>query len=109
MFGLIGIVLTFAMVFGGYALAGGHLDVIRMRAYEMMIIGGAAVGSTAVERGRAEGDGAGLSCLQGARWSEADQRTCCPALPVMRLARSSVELEEISAAGESANLPGLPN
>lgn len=46
MFQLIGIVVVFATVFGGYAIAGGHFDVI-MHAlpHEMIVIGGAAVGA----------------------------------------------------------------
>ena len=43
MFGALGIVLTVAMVFGGYALAGGKMGVIlHALPFEMMIIGGAA-------------------------------------------------------------------
>ena len=46
MFGMIGIVVTFAMVFGGYILAGGKLGVIlHSLPFEMMMIGGAAAGS----------------------------------------------------------------
>ena len=45
MFGMIGIVVTFAMVFGGYILAGGKLGVIlHSLPFEMMMIGGAAAG-----------------------------------------------------------------
>ena len=46
MFQIIGIVLVFATVFGGYALAGGHFDVI-MHAlpHEMIVIGGSAIGA----------------------------------------------------------------
>ena len=46
MFGMIGIVVTFAMVFGGYLLAGGKLGVIlHSLPFEMMMIGGALVGT----------------------------------------------------------------
>ncbi len=46
MFQIIGILVVLGMVFGGYALAGGHFDVIAKAApFEMMIIGGAAVGA----------------------------------------------------------------
>jgi len=45
---IIGIVLTFICVFGGYMWAGGKLDIIlHSLPYEMMIIGGAAVGAFA--------------------------------------------------------------
>ena len=46
MFGFVGIILTLVMVFGGYLLAGGKMGVIlHALPFEMMIIGGAAVGS----------------------------------------------------------------
>ncbi len=46
MFQIIGIVVVFAMVFGGFMLAGGHFDVIIKAApFEMMMIGGAAIGA----------------------------------------------------------------
>ncbi len=46
MMGLVGIVVVFVMVFGGYMLAGGNLMII-MKAlpFELMMIGGAAVGA----------------------------------------------------------------
>ncbi|MGK0266916.1 MAG: chemotaxis protein MotA [Maricaulis sp.] len=46
MFQIIGIIVVFATVFGGYALAGGHFDVI-MHAlpHEMIVIGGSAIGA----------------------------------------------------------------
>jgi chemotaxis protein MotA len=44
--GFVGIGVVFAMVFGGFILAGGHLSVIlRAAPLELMIIGGAALGA----------------------------------------------------------------
>jgi chemotaxis protein MotA len=44
--GFVGIIIVFAMVFGGFGLAGGHFGVIIHSApIEMMIIGGAALGA----------------------------------------------------------------
>lgn len=44
--GFVGILVVFAMVFGGFVLAGGHLHVIFVAApLELMIIGGAALGA----------------------------------------------------------------
>jgi chemotaxis protein MotA len=44
MFQIIGIVLLFGMVFGGYTIAGGKMEVIlKSLPYEMMMIGGAAI------------------------------------------------------------------
>lgn len=46
MFGIIGIVIVFVMVFGGYVAAGGKFPIILGSiVYEMMIIGGAAIGA----------------------------------------------------------------
>lgn len=46
MFQIIGVVVVFGMVFGGFMLAGGHFDVIIKAApFEMMMIMGAAVGA----------------------------------------------------------------
>ncbi|WP_417467414.1 flagellar motor stator protein MotA [Maricaulis sp.] len=46
MFQIIGIVVVFVMVFGGFTLSGGHFDVIlHSLPYEMMMIGGAATGA----------------------------------------------------------------
>ncbi len=46
MFQIIGILVVFGMVFGGFALAGGHFDtIIKAAPFEMMMIGGAAVGA----------------------------------------------------------------
>ena len=49
MIGIIGIVITVVMVFGGYIMAGGKMGII-MKAlpFEMIIIGGAAVGAFAI-------------------------------------------------------------
>ena len=46
MFGMIGIVVIFVMVFGGYMLAGGKLGIIlKAMPFEMVMIGGAALGT----------------------------------------------------------------
>ncbi len=46
MIGIIGIVMIFVMVFGGYLAAGGKMGIIlKTLPYEMVIIGGAAVGA----------------------------------------------------------------
>ena len=100
MFGMIGIVVTFAMVFGGYIMAGGKLGVIlHSLPFEMMMIGGAAVGSfllsneTVVIKQALTGIG---RSLKGPRWHESDlQDVLCLLFQLLRIARSSpVELEE---------------
>ncbi len=46
MLSIVGILVTFVMVFGGYIAAGGHMGIImKSLPFEMMMIGGAAVGA----------------------------------------------------------------
>jgi len=46
MFGVIGIVVIFVMVFGGYTLAGGKMGIIlKSLPFEMIMIAGAALGA----------------------------------------------------------------
>ena len=99
MFGMIGIVVTFAMVFGGYILAGGKLGVIlHSLPFEMMMIGGAAIGSFLLSNDPAvikhTLGGLGRS-LKGPRWHESDlQDVLCLLFQLLRIARASpVELE----------------
>ncbi|MRX49702.1 flagellar motor stator protein MotA [Paracoccus sp. S-4012] len=115
MFGMLGIVLTVAMVFGGFLLAGGHLDVIlHALPYEMMIIGGAAVGAYALSNDTAtlKHTLPGLMrAFKGPRWSDADhQDVLCLLYQLLRLARSSpVDLEEhIERPEESAIFRAYP-
>lgn len=100
MFGIIGIVLTFAMVFGGYILAGGKMGVItHALPFEMMMIGGAAVGSyllsndTAVLKHTVSGI---IRAFKGPRWHESDNtQVLCLLFQLLKLARANpVELEE---------------
>jgi len=96
---MLGIVLTFAMVFGGYILAGGKLAVIlHSLPYELMMIGGAALGSfllaneTAVIKSALGGVG---RSLKGPKWQESDiQDVLCLLFQLLRTARASpVDLE----------------
>ncbi|MDP1576343.1 MAG: flagellar motor stator protein MotA, partial [Cypionkella sp.] len=46
MFGIIGIVVILVMVFGGFVIHGGHLaPIMEALPFEMIMIGGAALGS----------------------------------------------------------------
>ena len=46
MIGIVGIVIVFVMVFGGYVIAGGKIGIIlHSLPYEMMMIAGAATGA----------------------------------------------------------------
>ncbi len=100
MFGIVGIVVIFVMVFGGYMLAGGHLEVIlHALPFEMIMIGGAAVGAFLLSN-----DMAGvrqtmrdiLKVFRGPHWQPQDYRDLlCLLFELVRLARSSpVALEE---------------
>ena len=115
MFGAIGIVLTVVMVFGGFILAGGHIEVIlHSLPHEMMIIGGAAIGSFVLgnDSGTLKHSVGGLPrAFKGPRWTEADhQDVLCLLYQLLRLARSSpVELEEhIERPHESAIFAAYP-
>ena len=100
MFGIVGIVVIFAMVFGGYLLAGGHLEVIlHSLPYEMAIIGGAAIGAFLVSNDlpaikQTWRDLAKV--FRGPRWKPADYRDLlCLLFELVRLARASpVAVEE---------------
>ena len=49
MVGLIGIVIVFSTVFGGYLLAGGKMGIIiKALPFEMLMICGAAIGAFAI-------------------------------------------------------------
>jgi chemotaxis protein MotA len=78
MFQIIGIVCVFAMVFGGFMLAGGHFDVIlKALPFELMMIGGAAMGAFFIgNSGKTVGKTAGdLSKLfAGPKWKPQDYR-----------------------------------
>lgn len=76
MFQIIGLLCVFGMVFGGFALAGGHFDVIIKAApFEMMMIGGAGVGSFLISNSmttiKAALGGFGKAC-SGPKWKAKD-------------------------------------
>ncbi|WBU53135.1 flagellar motor stator protein MotA [Paracoccus sp. SCSIO 75233] len=115
MFGAIGIVVTFLMVFGGYLLSGGHMAVIlHALPFEMMIIGGAAAGSYVLSNSGAvlKQTGAGIvRAFRGPAWTGQDhQDLLCLMFQLLRLARTSpVELEEhIENPAESAIFAAYP-
>ncbi|TCS66283.1 flagellar motor stator protein MotA [Primorskyibacter sedentarius] len=100
MFGIIGIITIFAMVFGGYLAAGGKMAIImKTLPFEMMMIGGAAVGAFLISN-----DGPAIKhtvkdiskVFKGQRWKPADYRDLlCLLYELIRLARSNpVAIEE---------------
>ena len=100
MIGIIGIVLTFVMVFGGYLAAGGHLDIIiKSLPFELTMIGGAAVGAFVLSN-----DMSGIKhtlkdvkkVFKGPKWKSQDyQDLLCLLFELIRLGRqNAVVLEE---------------
>jgi len=100
MIGIIGIIIIFVMVFGGYIAAGGKMGIImKSLPYEMIIIGGSAAGAFTISN-----DMAGIKStlkdvgkvFKGAKWKHADYRNLlCLLFELIRLARSNaVALEE---------------
>ncbi len=100
MIGIIGIVVTLVMVFGGYILAGGKMGIImKSLPFEMIIIGGAAVGAFAIAN-----DGPAIKntikdvgkVFKGVKWKADDYRDLlCLLFELIRLVRQNpVALEE---------------
>lgn len=110
MIGLVGIIIIFVMVFGGYVAAGGKLGVIlKALPFELMMIGGAAVGAFAV--------GSDMSTIRhtmkdigrvfkGPRWKPQDYRDLlCLLFELIRLARQNpVAIEEHIEAPNSSTI-----
>jgi chemotaxis protein MotA len=100
MIGIIGIVMIFVMVFGGFVLAGGNLAIIlEALPHELIVIGGAAIGSfllandlaTVKQVARDMG-----KVFKGPKWKPADYRDLLGLLfELIRIARANpVGLEE---------------
>lgn len=100
MFGFIGIAVILLMVFGGYIIHGGNLaPIIEALPFEMIMIGGAAVGAFLISN-----DLAAVKhtlkdigkVFKGNKWKPADYRDLlCMLFELVRLARSNpVGLEE---------------
>lgn len=96
---IIGIILTFIMVFGGFILAGGKMDVISHAApHEMIIIGGSAIGAFLLGNDmhtikQTMGDIG--SVFKGAKWKKSDYSDLlCLMHELVRISRESpVEIE----------------
>ena len=109
MLGIIGIVVIFAMVFGGYLAAGGKMGIIlKALPFEFMMIGGAAAGAFLIGN-----DGSVVKhtlkdvgkVFKGTKWKPADYRDLlCLLFELIRLARQSpVAIEEhIESPSESS-------
>ena len=100
MFGIIGVVVVFAMVFGGYLAAGGTMTIIlKALPFELMMIGGAATGAFLIANDSATVKHAlkdVAKVFKGPRWKPQDYRELlCLLFELIRLARQNpVALEE---------------
>lgn len=110
MIGIIGIITIFAMVFGGYLLAGGKMGIIlKALPFEMMMICGAAVGAFLISN-----DGAGAKhtvkdlgkVFKGPKWKHGDfSDLLCLLFELIRLARQNpVAIEEHIEAPDGSNI-----
>lgn len=110
MFGIIGIVVIFGMVFGGYMAAGGKLGII-MKAlpFEFMMIAGAATGAFLISN-----DGRAIKqtirdigkVFKGPKWRADDYRDLlCLLFELIRLARQNpVAIEDHIEAPEASSI-----
>lgn len=94
MFGIIGIAVTMVMVFGGYLISGGKMKIILASLpYEMMMIGGAAVGALILSNSLGEIKhtlGAIGKVFKGPKWKEDDFRDLlCMMYSLIRIARAN--------------------
>ncbi|MEM7519473.1 MAG: flagellar motor stator protein MotA [Pseudomonadota bacterium] len=115
MFGIIGIVVIFGMVFGGYTLAGGKFDIIlKALPFEMMMIMGAAIGAFFIsnDSGTVKHTLKDLGkVFKGPKWKSEDYRDLlCLLFELIRLARQNpVAIEEhIEAPEDSAIFSKYP-
>lgn len=110
MIGIIGIVVVFVMVFGGYLAAGGKMGIIiKALPFEMMMIGGAAVGTFLIaNNGSAAKQTIGDigRVFKGPRWHHDDYRDLlCLLFELIRLARQNpVAIEEHIEAPEESSI-----
>jgi len=112
---IVGIVITVICVFGGYILAGGKMGIImHSLPYEMMIIGGSAVGAFACGndmhtiKGTLKDFGA---VFKGAKWKKTDYNDLlCLMHQLVRVSRESpVEIEaHIESPAESSIFQQYP-
>ncbi|WP_439110718.1 flagellar motor stator protein MotA [Lentibacter sp.] len=110
MVGLVGIAVIFIMVFGGYLLAGGKLGIIlKALPFEMMMIGGAAVGAFLISN-----DMSAVKhtlkdmgkVFKGPKWKHEDYKDLlCLLFELVRLARANpVAIEEHIEAPDDSSI-----
>lgn len=115
MISIVGIIVIFAMVFGGYLAAGGKMGIIlKSLPFELMMIGGAGTGAFLIANA-GSGSKHALKDLgrvfKGPRWKHDDYRDLlCLLFELIKLARQNpVGLEEhIEAPDESSIFANYP-
>ncbi len=96
---IIGLVITFVMVFGGYIIAGGKMGIIlKSLPYEMMMIGGAAIGAFFAANDMTTVKHTGgdlLAVFKGPKWKKSDYTDLlCLMHELVRILRESpVDIE----------------
>ncbi len=112
MVGLIGIVVIFVMVFGGYLLAGGKMGIIlKSLPFEMIMIAGAAIGAFVISN-----DTSAIKhtlkdvgkVFKGPKWQSQDYRDAlCMMFELVRVARTNpVALEGHIEAPDTSDIFG---
>lgn len=112
MIGIVGIVIIFVMVFGGYLLAGGKMAIImKTLPFEMIMIGGAALGAFVISN-----DMPAIKhtvkdvgkVFKGAKWKQQDYSDLlCLLFELIRIARANpVALEEHIEGPENSAIFG---
>ena len=100
MIGIVGIIVVFVMVFGGYLAAGGKMAIIlKSLPFELTMIGGAALGAFLISNSGSSAKSAAKAIgkvFKGAKWKAEDYRELLVLLfELLRLARQNpVALEE---------------
>ena len=112
MIGIVGILVIFGMVFGGYLLAGGKFGIIlKALPFELMMIGGAAVGAFLISNDMSSVKHTLKDIgkvFKGPKWKHADYRDLlCLLFELIRLARSNpVAIEEHIETPEESDIFG---
>ncbi len=107
---IVGIIITFVCVFGGYILAGGKMGIImHSLPFEMMMIGGAAIGAFACgnDMHTIKHTFKDLGAVfKGAKWKKSDYNDLlCLMHELVRIAKESpVEIESHIEAPEESSL-----
>jgi chemotaxis protein MotA len=110
MIAIVGVVVVFVMVFGGYLAAGGKMGIIlKALPYEMTMIGGAALGAFLIANSGSTAKGVLKdisSVFRGPKWRPEDYRDLlCLLFELIRIARQNpIELEEHIEGPETSSI-----